>query len=116
MINIIICYNLAVFFHEDSQYQIADIEPSQFFLTFNSLLEEHRIVVSSLDELNENDREKYQINLQIRSVKVRNLFQFLYDLEISNRIPAKIEKLSFRKSLSAEESYDIDLEIRIREN
>ena len=98
---------------DTDNYDFSEIEPGQFFLTFNSLLEENQLVVSNIDEINENDRSKYRINLELRSAKIGNVFRFLHSLEIANRINAKIERISLRKSLSAEESYDVDLVVKI---
>ncbi|MCB1157550.1 MAG: hypothetical protein KDK45_08615, partial [Leptospiraceae bacterium] len=54
---------------------------------------------------------KITVDINLRSVKLNNVFKLLYDIEVNKQVNSKVEYFTFRKPLAGKEIYDVNIKL-----
>jgi len=57
--------------------------------------------------------EKLVIDLNMKGVSLKNLIDFIYDIEMSQSIPLSVGKMQLRRPLPEREIYDVNLSLTV---
>ncbi|MCB1171004.1 MAG: type II secretion system protein M [Leptospiraceae bacterium] len=56
-------------------------------------------------------QEKIEIKITFNSVKLVDIFKFLYEVEVNGQVPARVEMLRLQRPFSNKEVYDVRMDL-----